>query len=151
MSQNFLSRRGSCLVPDTLTPARRSANMRAVKSKNTKPEMLVRRMVFAQGHRFRLHARELPGKPDIVFRPRKKCVFVHGCFWHLHDAPSCKDARLPKSNRRYWGPKLRRNKARDAGHLAALKKLGWKTLVIWECETRKPEKLKKRLEKFLAG
>ena len=123
--------------------------MRAVKSKNTKPELLVRRIVHAQGFRFRLHAKELPGKPDIVFRRRKKAIFVHGCFWHMHDDGACADARMPGSNRRYWGPKFRRNKARDSEHLAALKALGWKVLTIWECETRKPEKLNRRIGKFL--
>ncbi len=135
-------------MPDSLSAARRSQNMAAIRSKNTKPEMLVRRLVHALGYRYRLHAKGLPGKPDMVFRPRQKAIFVHGCFWHQHQRPGCPGARKPKSNRRYWNRKLGRNQARDAQNLAALKLAGWKTLVIWECETRQ-QRLAARLRRFL--
>jgi DNA mismatch endonuclease (patch repair protein) len=125
----------------------RSANMRAIRSKDMKPELAVRRLVHRLGYRFRLHRHDLPGRPDMVFPARRKVIFVNGCFWHSHD---CKSAHVPKSNRDYWGPKLERNRLRDAQHLEALKEAGWKTLVIWECETRDENRLGKRLERFLA-
>lgn len=107
------------------------------------------RLTHALGYRYRLHAPDLPGKPDIVFRTRRKVIFVHGCFWHLHPKAGCLDARLPKSNKGYWLPKLRRNVERDAQHLKELSRAGWKHLVIWECETKKTAKLRNRLETFL--
>jgi DNA mismatch endonuclease, patch repair protein len=106
-------------------------------------------IVHSLGYRYRLHVRDLPGKPDLVFRPKRKVIFVHGCFWHLHPDAECLDARKPKSNKSYWGPKLTRNVARDAQHLAALKADGWKVLVVWECETKAHAQLTKRLIKFL--
>ena len=123
--------------------------MAAIRSANTKPELIVRRLVFSLGYRYRLHARDLPGKPDLVFRNRRKVIFVHGCFWHLHPDAPCLDSRKPKSNKSYWGPKLARNVARDAQHVAALKADGWKVLVIWDCETKARDPLTKRLTKFL--
>lgn len=134
---------------DHLTPERRSENMRRIKSHSTKPEMVVRRLVHGLGFRYRLHRKELPGKPDLVFRPKRKVIFVHGCFWHGHEREGCVDARRPKSNRGYWNPKLARNKKRDAERIVELKKLGWKTLTIWECETQGISLLEKRLQKFL--
>lgn len=122
--------------------------MAAIKSKNTLPELRVRSLLHAMGYRFRLHARELPGKPDIVFRARKKSILVHGCFWHGHDA-GCADSRLPKSNKRYWNPKIAGNKERDERHLIALKALGWSTLVLWDCETANEEVLRQRLAEFM--
>ncbi len=113
-----------------------------------KPEMAVRRMVHAMGYRYRLHRRDLPGKPDLVFGPRRAVIFVHGCFWHQHN---CRDGRQPKSNTGYWGEKLRRNVERDAQVRVALEADGWRVLVIWECETRDPEALKGRLEDFLSN
>jgi DNA mismatch endonuclease (patch repair protein) len=98
------------------------------------------------GYRFRLHRKELPGKPDLVFGPRRKVIFVHGCFWHSH---GCKAAHIPKTNQAYWGPKLERNNIRDARHIEELEARGWQTLVVWECETRDEESLKKRLTAFL--
>jgi DNA mismatch endonuclease (patch repair protein) len=115
-----------------------------------KPELLVRKLVHSMGHRYRLHAKELPGKPDIVFRKRKKVIFVHGCFWHSHELAGCLDARKPKSNTNYWLPKLARNKERDAANVAALQGAGWRVLIVWECDTRDPGRLSKRLRSFLA-
>lgn len=125
----------------------RSENMRAIRSKGMRPELAVRRLVHRLGYRFRLHRKELPGKPDLVFPSRHKVIFVHGCFWHSHQA--CKVAHTPKSNVSYWGPKLERNRARDAKNIAALADSGWKALVIWECETTKEDGIKKRVEIFL--
>jgi DNA mismatch endonuclease (patch repair protein) len=93
----------------------------------------------------------LPGKPDLVFGPRRKIIFVHGCFWHSHDNKNCSDSRAPKSNLGYWEPKLARNKERDAEHLRSLEKLGWQSHIIWECETRDIPALKARLNSFLLG
>ncbi len=123
--------------------------MAAIRSAGMKPEMIVRRLVHALGFRYRLHARDLPGKPDLVFRPRRKIIFVHGCFWHLHPKKVCLDSRMPKSNRSYWLPKLRRNVDRDTRQLSELRRLGWKCLVVWECETKDLVKLGRRLEHFL--
>ena len=112
--------------------------------------MMVRSMVRRMGYRFRLHATELPGKPDLVFRPRKKVIFVHGCFWHQHSKPSCKDGRPPKSNTSYWSQKLARNVERDAVQIKTLRRLGWRVLVLWECEVLKGGAgLENRIRRFL--
>lgn len=130
-------------------PADRSRIMRAVKSRDTAPEMLVRRIVHGLGYRYRLHRKDLPGKPDLVFPARCKVIFVHGCFWHGHD---CKrGARTPKTNRDYWQAKIARNRERDVEHWEKLKETGWNVLVIWECEIRDREKLTKQLRNFLEG
>ncbi|KIC07881.1 endonuclease [Leisingera sp. ANG-M1] len=134
-------------MADTLTPERRSANMAKIRAKHTKPEMLVRRMVHGMGYRYRLHRKDLPGKPDLVFGPRRKVIFVHGCFWHLHD---CRAGRIPSSRRDYWEPKLLRNVERDAEHLAELEGAGWQVLTVWECETKDQEELEVRLRTFLS-
>ena len=115
-------------TPDEL----RSRTMRAVKSKDTKPEWIVRRMLHAAGYRYRLHVKDMPGKPDMVFPARRKAIFVHGCWWHGHDC--ARGARPPKTNQAYWSAKIARNVARDARHLAALRSDGWKVLTVWECE-----------------
>jgi DNA mismatch endonuclease (patch repair protein) len=131
---------------DTFTPAERSAVMRRVRGKDTEPEMVVRRMIHRMGLRYALHRRDLPGNPDLVFVSRARIVFVHGCFWHGH---SCRSGRnRPSSNRGYWIPKLERNCARDRANQRALRRAGWRVLTIWECETRKPERLRARLERF---
>jgi len=132
---------------DKLTPERRSANMRAIRSKSMKPEMVVRRLVHALGYRYRLHRKDLPGKPDLAFIGRKKAVFVHGCFWHQH--PECREGRPPNSNQQYWGPKLQRNTERDRKNIQELMSRGWETLVVWECETANRQELEKLLETFL--
>ena len=132
---------------DRITPERRSANMARIRSANTEPEMIVRRTAHRLGFRFRLHRRDLPGKPDLVFPGRSKVVFVHGCYWHGH---GCKVGGTgAKSNQAYWGPKITRNRERDETSMAALIGSGWKVLVVWECETRDEAALAKRLRRFL--
>lgn len=126
----------------------RSENMRRIRSKGMRPELAVRSMVHKMGYRFRLHRKDLPGKPDLVFAGRRKVIFVHGCFWHAHD---CKTAHRPKSNADYWGLKLKRNAARDKKNLAALMAQGWKPLVIWECELKIGAATGARIGKFLAS
>ncbi len=121
-------------MADVFKPEQRSAVMRAVKSKNTTPELAVRKAAHAAGLRFRLNRADLPGKPDLVFPASKTALFVHGCFWHGHDCP--RGARIPATNRAYWQAKIARNRTRDKASLAALKKLGWRGQVIWECDTR---------------
>lgn len=123
--------------------------MAAIRSRDMKPELTVRSLVHSLGYRYRLHARDLPGKPDLVFRLRKKVIFVHGCFWHQHKNPSCADSRLPKSRLEYWLPKLQRNVERDAETMQCLQQLGWSALVIWECETKNMAELTDRLKSFL--
>lgn len=117
----------------------RSEIMARVRSKNTTPEMAVRRTLHAAGLRFRLHRADLPGRPDIVLPGRRVVVFVHGCFWHSH--PGCKRARLPATRREYWVPKLLRNVERDQAASAALQRAGWCVFIAWECETRLPATL----------
>lgn len=121
--------------------------MRAVKGQNTEPEMVVRRLLHRLGYRYRLHQRNLPGKPDLVFGSRRKVIFVHGCFWHGHD---CKRGdRRPGTNTTYWNRKLDRNVERDKKIQTELQTLGWDVFVIWECETRDAPKLEERLTSFL--
>lgn len=130
-----------------MTDERRSATMRAVRSTNTTPEIAVRKLLHSLGYRFRLHRKELPGKPDIVLSSRSSVIFVHGCFWHGHD---CKrGAREPKTNAEYWRSKIARNRSRDTTHLAKLRQLGWRTLVVWECELSDERTLSRRLKTFL--
>ena len=107
--------------------------MARIKGKDTRPELTVRRTLHAAGFRYRLHAKNLPGRPDIVLRSRKTLVFVNGCFWHGHD---CHGTRLPKSNRRFWNAKIKANMARDERNLAECRRLGWRVLVVWECALR---------------
>jgi DNA mismatch endonuclease (patch repair protein) len=120
---------------DKLTPTRRSANMRAIGSKDTKPELIVRKALRAAGlSGYRLHRKDLPGRPDIAFIGRRKAIFVHGCFWHGHD---CREGnRRPQSRQDYWLPKIAGNQARDARHQQELVSKGWDILVVWDCETR---------------
>ena len=125
----------------------RSANMRAIRSKDMRPELKVRSIVHRLGYRFRLHRKDLPGKPDLVFTSRRKVIFVHGCFWHSH---GCKVSHTPKSNSGYWGPKLERNEFRDRRNIEALSAAGWNSLVIWECETTDEDRMRKRFVKFLS-
>lgn len=122
--------------------------MRAVKGKNTKPEIAVRKMLTAMSYRYRLHRKDLPGNPDIVFPGRRRVVFVHGCWWHGHD---CKrGARVPATNVGYWTAKIARNEARDAAAVKALRAAGWRSLIVWECQLKAPEKVAARLRRFLA-
>ena len=134
---------------DTLNPVQRSERMKRVRGHDTKPELLVRRLAHCMGYRFRLHRRDLPGTPDLVFPSRMKAIQVNGCFWHKHLDPKCPLARLPKSNLDFWGPKLETNRKRDERKLASLAALGWSTLVIWECETKNREDLMARIKEFL--
>lgn len=128
-----------------------TVSMRANKAKDTRPEMKVRRMVHAMGFRYRLHAKDLPGKPDLVFRSRRKVIFVHGCFWHQHPDPACKIARMPKSRPEFWRPKLERNRERDEESVKTLENSGWQVLVVWECSLRDPESTYTVLHQFLTG
>ncbi len=130
---------------DHLTPKQRSAAMAKVRGKDTTPEMKVRRLVHSMGYRYRLHRKDLPGKPDMVFPRLRKIVFVHGCFWHMH---RCK--RLPVTKQDYWKPKFEENKKRDQRNRRQLRRLGWDVFVVWECWTKKPATLKPRLERFLS-
>lgn len=114
----------------------RSFNMSRIRSKDTRPELLVRRFLHSKGFRYRLHSKHLPGRPDIVLPRYKAAIFVHGCFWHSHGG--CKTAHIPSSNQDYWINKLNRNMARDAEHQQKLQALGWRVLIVWECELKKP-------------
>ncbi len=134
---------------ETISRGHRRENMRRIRGKDTKVEVLVRHLTHSLGYRYRLHSKALPGKPDMVFPARRKTVFVHGCFWHQHDDPDCKITRVPKSNLSYWVPKLERTKIRDFYNQEALRGLGWDVLVIWECESYQQENLAARIKDFL--
>jgi DNA mismatch endonuclease, patch repair protein len=136
-------------MADRVSPEQRSANMRAIRSKGMKPEMAVRRLAHSLGYRFRLHRKDLPGNPDLVFTARKKTIFVHGCFWHQHPDPACKAAHQPRSNLAYWQPKLLRNAKRDAAARQELSTKGWEVLTVWECETKDRLSLERLLRAFL--
>jgi DNA mismatch endonuclease (patch repair protein) len=132
---------------DRLTPERRSWLMSRVRSKNTSTELVVRRLIFGMGYRYRLHDKRLDGRPDIVFRSRRKAIFVNGCFWHGHSG--CKKGRLPKSNVDEWTTKIRKNRLRDRRSIKALRSTGWSVLSIWQCEIKNLELLAKRLYEFI--
>jgi DNA mismatch endonuclease, patch repair protein len=121
--------------------------MQAIKGKDTKPELTVRRLIYGFGYRYRVHAVDLPGKPDLVFRRLKKVIFVHGCFWHQHH--NCRFAHLPKSRPDYWLPKLERNEARDEETVRLLHAAGWDVLVVWECQITDPASLMRTIREFL--
>ena len=129
------------------TPEERSRIMRAVKGADTAPEMTVRRLIHGMGFRFRLHRKDLPGKPDIVLPRLHRVIFVNGCFWHGHDC--ARGARVPKANAEYWSAKIARNSERDAANIAALEAKGWRAEVIWECQLKELGKVKTRLRRFL--
>lgn len=130
-----------------MTSEARRRIMRAVKSKNTQPELAVRRILRAAGFHYRLYGHSLPGRPDVFFATRKKAIFIHGCFWHGH---SCaRGARIPKTNVAYWRAKIARNQARDKTVRKALNRIGWSTMAIWECQLKNEEKLYARLRRFL--
>ena len=134
------------LMADRLTPEERSAIMRRIRRQDTGPELAVRRLLHRMGYRFRLHAAELPGSPDVAFRPRKAVVFVHGCFWHGHH---CRWSKPVQSNGAYWAEKIERNRKRDAAVEEALRSKGWRTAVVWECELKDLESLASMLRLFL--
>lgn len=132
---------------DIMTAAERSERMSRIRSKNTRPELMVRRALHALGYRYRLHHRDLPGVPDLTFPRRRKVVFIHGCFWHAHQ--DCKVANRPKSRRPFWDEKFKRNRTRDAANEQALAEDGWRICVIWECETKNMQKVLCKLRSFL--
>ena len=139
-------------MPDRLTKERRSWNMSRIRGKDTAPEKVVRSILFQMGYRFRLHGRKLAGKPDIVLAKHKAVVFVHGCFWHRHKG--CINCTTPTNNRKFWLEKLNGNASRDSHHRVALRKLGWRVFVVWECKTEKVGavvRLQKQLVRFLKG
>ena len=132
---------------DIVSPEKRSRMMAGIKGKNTKPELVVRKLVHGMGFRYRLHRKDLPGSPDLVFSRLKKVIFVHGCFWHRH--PGCRFAYTPKSNAQFWLNKLEGNTARDELALAALNAMGWEVLIVWECEVRDLPALSRKVSVFL--
>ena len=135
------------MSPPDRTDAARSALMRKVRGRDTGPEVMVRRLLHRAGYRFRLHAGDLPGRPDIVFRGRRKVIFVHGCFWHRHDG--CRRTTTPKTRREFWANKFAANRKRDAAAVSCLERTGWEVAIVWECETEDGDRLKDRLVAFL--
>jgi DNA mismatch endonuclease (patch repair protein) len=142
--------REKLISPPPSSPAV-SAVMRGNKRRDTRPELIVRKLLFSLGYRYRVTSRDLPGRPDVVFRGRKKAIFVHGCFWHQHRSRLCPFRSHPQTNLDYWKVKFQRNVARDKTVKAALHSRGWKIEIIWECETRNPEALKRRVVHFLGA
>lgn len=134
---------------DKLDPQRRSENMRRIGSKNTKPEVLLRSLLHRRGYRFRIHRKDLPGKPDIVFPGRRKAIFVHGCFWHQHS--DCREGRMPRSRQEYWRPKLEKNIARDALAVEQLTSLGWQIAIVWECQLAQAGAIVDKLADFIGA
>ena len=132
---------------DVVSKEKRSQMMAGIRGKNTKPEIIVRKMLFANGYRFRINKKIGNARPDIVLPKWKLCIFVHGCFWHRHEG--CKYSAIPKSNQKFWHAKFKQNRLRDSRNHAELKEAGWHVLVIWECETRKPGELPAILSKAL--
>ena len=131
---------------DVLTPQQRRFCMSRIRGKDTKPEMVVRSLVHRMGYRYRLHRRDLPGIPDMVFPRHKKIIFVHGCFWHMH---RCRFGKVvPKTNAKFWQIKRKGNVDRDKRNIRKLRRMGWRVLVVWECHTRKPGRLAKKLGTF---
>lgn len=132
---------------DRVSVQQRAKNMSRIHCKNTAPETQLRKLVYGLGFRYRIHENKLPGRPDIVFRKRQKLIFLHGCFWHQHK--KCKDGRIPNSRQSYWRPKLTGNKMRDARNRLRLRKLGWQSLVIWECELASRSAVQRKVQRFL--
>ena len=133
---------------DIWTKEKRSEVMSKIRSKNTLPEIQVRKILFSSGFRYRLHVKNLPGKPDIVLPKYNAVIFVHGCFWHLHSG--CRDGTIPKTRTAYWKDKLLRNKERDRDHMHELQKRGWLVLQLWECEVnKKPDEVLEKIDNFL--
>ena len=133
---------------DTLSVTERSERMALIRSRDTKPEMIVRKAAWRLGYRYRLHVKQLPGCPDLVFRSAKAVIFVHGCFWHRHRR--CPLARLPKSKLEFWVPKLELNCIRDRKNIRSVRRAGWRVCVIWECETKLPSLIERKLVTFLS-
>lgn len=137
-------------MTDRISKRQRSANMSAIRAFGTRPELIVRKILSANGFRYRLHRHDLPGCPDIVFPGKKRLILVHGCFWHQHSSPACRLAHRPLSNRRYWAPKFRRTIARDKRNSRLQRALGWRRLVVWECQLTRGG-LEQRLIRFLSA
>ncbi|NMM29227.1 MAG: DNA mismatch endonuclease Vsr [Glaciimonas sp.] len=133
-------------MTDHVSKEKRSEIMKRIGGKNTAPELIVRKLVYSLGYRYRLHSKDMPGKPDLVFFGRKKVIFVHGCFWHYHN---CKKGKLPKSRLDYWLPKLEENRNRDIRTQERILSLGWRFLIIWQCEIRDTAELRKRIIEYL--
>jgi len=134
---------------DRLSQKDRSRNMARIRSKNTRPEMAVRSLLHGMGYRYRLHADRLPGRPDIVFSSARKAIFVHGCFWHQHQR--CAEGRVPNTRQQYWIPKLQKNCERDRSNRSQLAHMGWRSLIIWECELKDEAKVIQKLARFLGN
>lgn len=134
-------------MTDTVSPETRSKIMAQVRSKDTKPELTVRRLIHGLGYRYRLHRKDLPGRPDLVFPSRRKVIFVNGCFWHNH--ANCAKVRTPETNREYWVSKLQRNSERDRKNLALLHESGWQTETVWECQLNDLDALAARIVEYL--
>ncbi len=127
---------------DTISPAQRSSNMSKIRSKDTTPELVVRRYLHARGFRYRIHDRSLPGCPDIIFKQDKIAIFINGCFWHHHSKKDCKDSHLPKSNTFFWLQKIQTNVRRDRKNYRKLREMGWHVFVVWECALKKDNALR---------
>ncbi len=136
-------------MTDVFSKEKRSWIMSRVKGHDTKPEMLVRSFIHRMGFRFRIHRRDLPGKPDIVLPRHRKVIFVNGCFWHGHK--NCLRSKRPSTNQSFWNKKLDRNLERDKRYCQELRQMGWTVLVVWECEMKKPKKFLRKLERLLHG
>lgn len=139
-------------MADIVSPADRSRMMSGIKGKNSRPEILVRHLLFASGYRFRLHRRDLPGTPDIVMPGRKIAIFVHGCFWHFHHG--CRFAKMPTTRADFWKAKLETNAQRDQRSIEKLQEMGWRVLCVWECATRNTESaigLQEGLRRWIEG
>ncbi len=134
-------------MADTRTPEQRRRIMQSVGTKDTRPELAVRKLIYRLGFRYRLHNKKLPGKPDISFPGRMKAIFVHGCFWHAHD---CEKGRAPKSKLNYWGPKLAANQERDTRQEKQLRELGWSIMTIWQCDLKNVDQLQQNILDFLS-
>jgi DNA mismatch endonuclease (patch repair protein) len=135
------------LVTDIVDRERRSRMMARIGPRHTKPELAVRRLLHRLGFRFRLHRRDLPGRPDLVLARHRLVIFVHGCFWHRH--ASCSNCTMPKTRPEFWSTKFDQNVARDARNVAALRRSGWRVITIWECETERPHELERRVQRLL--
>jgi len=136
-------------MADTVTPEVRSRMMSRVRSSDTKPEMVVRGLLHSMGYRFRVHRRDLPGRPDISFSAKRKAIEVRGCFWHQHPDPNCAKSTIPNTRRDWWEAKLAGNVLRDFRNEQALAELGWQLLILWECDLHPADQLSARLADFL--
>jgi len=142
-----LSPHAVCRMTDTRTPEQRRRIMQSVATKDTEPELALRKLIYRLGFRYRLHSKKLPGRPDIAFPGKKKVIFMHGCFWHAH---GCEKGHAPKSRLDYWAPKLAATKERDALSGKRLRALGWSVMTVWQCELKNLEALERKILEFLS-